>query len=955
MRINMHENRAGSDADANLGLSHGLEEDSSVGAHRRAGRHGAGPACRCLGALELRSLLSSVAVSLLTSWLVMMTALHPARAGSQSTLRVEITWGHRAPTARAATLKLTGHDLEITDVKLEQAEAADDLRDGVARTTAGGGDIDGLSCVLRFAAMTIEPIKKPHAIWSYLLRHGDAGASQRLQADASFRPDPRKLTVQLDEQGTPGFSLTVDQLLTQKAFWLPDLDLFLSAGEPPVSFEHHQRALERTRGQRVLDRVEREPEATYAQYTARWEDMGSPAYQNPESVPPGHIVALTWDSALHKFGVDRFGGVRNDLGKLDTFELHFDFADQVKAWRGQKLAGGLPIIASTFEEAGVRYEIEQFAAPLLGPPAERRGDIAMVLLQKVTLTELEGTARPASVRLRIGRQAPGTVAPCAASDGFVLGDPSASSVWLAIQGTALDVKADTEGKKASVTVTCNLTPHGSREFIVKLPSPVVPADLGSTLLALDYTATRAATVKFWSDYLAQGAQFDVPEEAVNALFRANLWHALRLPRRHGAMGAQVKIDLPYSNFAYSQAGAPWPVNQAVYVDYMLYDLRGHHAIAAEELAVMYGTNQEENGHVGGFANWGVYTPAMLYAVAQHYLLSGDRASFERLLPPTLRALDWCLRELNRAVDGTNAPGRLMLAPLNDLSRDARAWAFNQAYFVAGLDMLGRALAEINHPRAAECRVAAQGLRAAVEREFAHASVRSPAVQLADLTWTPYVPCDAQASGRLFAVWYPTDVDTGSLHLSRLKALDPRGPLTTAMLHDHEDNLLIHQWGMINEPVYNQQATAYLLRDQPKPAIRAFYSMMACAFSHTVMEPVEHRWGWHQYFGPPSTDGAWFELYRNLLIGERRRRHAAPLPGQSPRMVGGWEADRRAARPDVSWADLVHDRKPGRARRNHSDHRAVQAQATRGNARAIPSSGGEADAVGFRQRCEMDRF
>ena len=43
--------------------------------------------------------------------------------------------------------------------------------------------------------------------------------------------------------------------------------------------------------------------------------------------------------------------------------------------------------------------------------------------------------------------------------------------------------------------------------------------------------------------------------------------------------------------------------------------------------------------------------------------------------------------------------------------------------------------------------------------------------------------------------------------------------------------------------------------------------MACAFSHSVFEPVEHRWAWGQYFGPPSTDGAWFELYRNMLIRE----------------------------------------------------------------------------------------
>jgi len=146
-------------------------------------------------------------------------------------------------------------------------------------------------------------------------------------------------------------------------------------------------------------------------------------------------------------------------------------------------------------------------------------------------------------------------------------------------------------------------------------------------------------------------------------------------------------------------------------------------------------------------------------------------------------------------------------------------------------------------------------------------VNSPLVQLRDHTWIPYVPCDALTPRRLIEVWYPTDIDTGALHLSRLKALDPMGALTAYLLNDHEDNLFIHGWGMANEPVYNQQATAYLLRDDPEAAIRAFYSYMACAFSHSMLEPVEHRWGWPQYFGPPSTDGAWFELYRNMLLHE----------------------------------------------------------------------------------------
>ena len=210
---------------------------------------------------------------------------------------------------------------------------------------------------------------------------------------------------------------------------------------------------------------------------------------------------------------------------------------------------------------------------------------------------------------------------------------------------------------------------------------------------------------------------------------------------------------------------------------------------------------------------------------------------------------------------------LVRTPLNDGTGDG-VWAFSQAHFYAGVDLLGQVLHEIGHPRGQECLDAARAFRSAVGRGFAAASVRSPLVQLRDHTWCPYVPCEALSSGRRFDQWYPTDVDSGAVHLPRLKALRADSPLTQFLLDDHEDNLFLHGWGMANEPVYNQQATVYLLRDDAKAAIRAFYSGMACAFSHSAFEPVECRWTWGQYYGPPSTDGTWFELYRHMLIQER---------------------------------------------------------------------------------------
>jgi hypothetical protein len=130
-----------------------------------------------------------------------------------------------------------------------------------------------------------------------------------------------------------------------------------------------------------------------------------------------------------------------------------------------------------------------------------------------------------------------------------------------------------------------------------------------------------------------------------------------------------------------------------------------------------------------------------------------------------------------------------------------------------------------------------------------------------------VPSEAFTYRRILDQWYPSDVDTGAVHLLRLKAVPASGALADSLLNDHEDNLYLKGLGMANEPVYNQQGTAYLLRDDPKAAIRTFYSYMASAFSHSVFEPVEHRWTHGQYFGPPSTDGAWFELFRNMLLRE----------------------------------------------------------------------------------------
>jgi len=816
---------------------------------------------------------------------ILCAALGGATAGAQvmQQLPVKLSWGHRSPDGSRFFIRLVEDGARLSELKGVGLEADDSQQAPVFQTRSGGGDVDGAQFVLNCPAAPVREIENLNPIWRDLIAQSDADAARRLREDPAYRRDSRRLIVQMNTVGTRGFAVSIDQLLRNRAMWVPELDVYLTSGDAPVAFEEHQNELKAYKDRRILERVHAEDEASYEQYLSRWEDMGSPTYVHPNQPSPGHIVCLSWDSALYKFGVDRGAGVRNDLGNPDRFQFDFDFGrlgrELAGNWRGQKLIDGLPVIVTTIERDGVRYEVEQSAYPLNGPPAQRRGDIPMVLIQKLRLANLRNQPQSISIRMTHQRRlsAGAKVQTASSADGvFVCEESNSRGTLLSIQAAGLAVDASSrsaESKDGAATTTTELTTSltlqagAGREIIVKLPSPVVlPADR-QQLLSIDCAAAREATVRFWSDYLARGARFRVPEPAVNELFRANLWHALRLPRRHGGAAADTKIDLPYSNFAYAQNGIPWPVNQAVYVDYMLYDLRGHHAISAEELLAMYRENQEPSGHVKGYANWGVYTPGMVYASAKHYLLSGGRAAFDNLLAPTLKAADWCLSQIAAAEKKSDRAGGLVQGPLNDGTGEG-VWAFNQAYLFASLEILGEALARAGHPRAEEFSKAAGAFRERIDKAFRAASMRSPLVQMRDHTWAPYVPCEAISPGRRMDQWYPTDVDTGAMHLPRLRAISPEGPLATFLLNDHEDNLYLKGWGMANEPVYNPQASVYLWRDDPKAVIRAFYSYMACAFSHSVFEPVEHRWTHGQYFGPPSTDGAWFELYRNMLIQER---------------------------------------------------------------------------------------
>jgi len=181
-------------------------------------------------------------------------------------LTVRVSWGHlSAETAARYVNPQASAELAILSVTPEQFEADDALREHVSETRAGNGDVDGVTLVLGYEAAPRTTAQNVHVLWTDLIAAHDADSARRLLRDPAFAPGSPALTLRLDAAGTRGFTVTVDQLRAERSLWIPSLHIYLTAGDAPVPFAEHLRALEARKGARILDRVRVEPEATYAQ------------------------------------------------------------------------------------------------------------------------------------------------------------------------------------------------------------------------------------------------------------------------------------------------------------------------------------------------------------------------------------------------------------------------------------------------------------------------------------------------------------------------------------------------------------------------------------------------------------------------------------------------------------------------------------------------------------------
>src|SRR5262245_42399173 len=170
-------------------------------------------------------------------WSLALAGLLSDLTASESNLKfkVRISWGNQGEKSKPYYVKLVPStpEVELQNVAGYSLESGEGLKEGAWQTSAGGGDVDGVEFTLVNAAQTTSRIQNLHITWADLIAQSDPDTARRLAQDPAFVPNASKLTVQMNPEGTEGFTVSAEQLLENRALWVPSLDVYISVGKEP--------------------------------------------------------------------------------------------------------------------------------------------------------------------------------------------------------------------------------------------------------------------------------------------------------------------------------------------------------------------------------------------------------------------------------------------------------------------------------------------------------------------------------------------------------------------------------------------------------------------------------------------------------------------------------------------------------------------------------------------------
>lgn len=521
----------------------------------------------------------------------------------------------------------------------------------------------------------------------------------------------------------------------------------------------------------------------------------------------------------------------------------------------------LPIQQTEWEHEGIRYSQTAFATRLdpgeLGFP-DTQADDTTVLMVKIAGRNVAQEYKPAHAGLSL--RVDGRRVPLGLNEGVVrakLGDAEVIRALMEGQGQANPPEVNGE-----IRYFGNMPPGTDGFIVVKIPFITLDKpDEIERLRNLEFDQEFGRVKRFWKSRVAASTQIETPIAELNNFYRAHVSHLLiNCGREPGSDRLAARVG----GFSYGVFG-----NESCMMITDL-DRRGLHGEAERCLdtflhyqgtVTLPGDYSSQDGIFNGAFGWeqGGYNQHhgwILWAMAEHYGHTGDRAWLARNAAKLVKACHWIARERARTrnLEGLRRIERGLLPPgsLEDIG-DWRCWMSNNGFSWWGLNTVARALADIGHPEAEALQAEAAGYRRDVLEAFGEAMVRSPLVPVRDGTWIPQIPSEVHRRGRTFG-WITVTLE-GPIYFLRTGLMAPDDPMAVPIMQDFEDNLYLSerygysweshgaQWfsrgGISMQPNLLCSPHPYLLRDEIKHFLRAYFNAFASCYYPDTQMMCEH--------------------------------------------------------------------------------------------------------------------
>jgi hypothetical protein len=702
------------------------------------------------------------------------------------------------------------------------------------------------------------------------------------------------------------FSFATADLIEHGHIFLPDFGALVRRTGDKTKYEAAALTWQKNRLKNIYTRLEQETEQTFGR---AWSDI-------PTKEP--FYIPLGFDGGRQYFGLEPDGSVfcrYNWLARIpgkDTKRVLYD-GDVIRYRFGLSaddlvdrslVDGCLPMMVTQWRRDGIQYRQTAFVVPFDGVPEE--GDAIYADDTLVLMLRFEMTREPSVIEAeaRLQMQVAAREAEYLGRDGAFISETRSEPKRLRMVATSAD-PADTyamDQQDRSVVYRAALTDERPKRVLdVAIPYITLTDEAEKERAqALRFDDAFEAVRKYWRKRVQEGTQIITPEPMINDYYKAHISHLLLNTDRE--VGTSERYVARVGTFSYGAFS-----NESCMMVSDL-DRRGYHKRAEQALETwlhyqgtvgLPGDFSTKEGQFYGargyeMGGYNQHHGFVLWCLGEHYWYTRDADWLKRAAPKIVKGCDWIINERKRTIAQADRSairaierGLLPAGNLEDI-RDWRSWLSTNVYSWWGMDNAARALVDAGLPNGKRLLKEATAYRKDILAAYTEAMRRSPVVRLRDGSWIPHIPPDVHRRGRTFG-WI-TETLEGAIHMIRTGLIEPWDRMSTWIIKDFEDNLYIsEQYGYnitgeeferywFSRGGISMQANLlcnpipYLLRDEPKHFLRAYFNAFAVSYwpdtrmmtEHALPDIGDHR-GDHYKSSDEANSTYWLSM---MFIQER---------------------------------------------------------------------------------------